>query len=364
MRRGAVARRVGRWVRREPLFATIATSPLQRCTVSCLHVGSQDMPRVHHAVVAAILFTSTSIALGTSEVSSADRRTSCLEKEIGVTQCGTQEQVCMDCEAALRHEFWSKLAVLPGPGQVAEDLLLRCCRAERGETAAARRRLQSNLEWRAVHGIDKLLEDPEALAHEQECKEVLHYSLTGWDRRGRPVMVQAVGLWDLEAVDLVVREQHDEFVRSHLVVVEVLLRQARQAVAAERAEGRSAQVSGWVGVFDLEGFSLRVTAYPAIRICLAEIRTLFLTYHPDAVDDLFIVNAPPSFYVLWHILCRILRADTRARVHVLPRGDFRALVHDCGGDCLPEELGGNLPRQTPPYGVVNSPDNVCPNPVT
>lgn len=345
---GVATGRVAYLVRRKS-FSVVTTMPATWC--GDVHIGSRTVLCDHLA--AATLLASMTVACGMLGTSSAEGRASCSEREIAGTRRTAQEQAVMDCEAALRHEFGSKLAVLPGPGQVPEDLLLRCCRAERGDEAATRRRLRSNLEWRGTHGVDGLLEDVEALAYEQECREVLRYGLTGWDRRGRPVMVQAVGMWDLEAVDRAVREQHDEFVRSHLVVVELLLWQARQAVAAERAAGHPAQVSGWVAVFDLEGFSLRVTAYPAIRICLAEIRTLFLTYHPDAVDDLFIVNAPPSFYVLWHVLCRILRADTRARVHVLPRGDFRDLVKDCGGDCLPEQLGGNLPRQTSPYGAVS-----------
>jgi len=246
---------------------------------------------------------------------------------------------------------------------VPEGLLQRCCIAADNDVDEAYTRLRDIVRWRESQGVQHILEDPEALAAEKWYRDLLQYSIPGRDKRGRSVMIEAIGQWDMDALDKAARESKEAMLRAHVVVCERLLSQAQEA-ASERSEeqqqhghgggraaGAHARVPGFVAVLDMEGISLRQNplAYPQLLGALREVSKINARYYPEAVEHVFVVNAPRLFQSIWSTLAPFVLPSSGVKVDVLPRGDYSTLVRECGEICLPKQLGGKLPAHTPPY---------------
>jgi len=240
------------------------------------------------------------------------------------------------------------LAAKAGLRGVPEGLLQRCCAAAENDVEGAYHRLRDIIRWRQREGVQHLLEKPGALAAERWYRGLLHYGLTGQDRQGRAVMIEAIGQWDMEELDRAARERKEEMLRAHLVVCELLLKQAEESASARSPVQR---VPGFVAVLDMEGISLKHNplAYPQVLNVLKEVSKINARYYPEAVEHVFVVNAPRLFHSIWRYLAPFVLPSSGVRVDVLPKGEFGPLLRECGAACLPVQLGGTLPAQTGPY---------------
>jgi hypothetical protein len=108
---------------------------------------------------------------------------------------------------------------------------------------------------------------------------------------------------------------------------------------------RSGSMLRWVVVLDMDGLSLWHTRYPEVFALLKEAGALGKRYYPETVDRMFVVNAPAGFDIMWRrLICHLVKPNTRAKVRILPQGDFSDLVAECGTACIPVRLGGQLPE--------------------
>lgn len=252
------------------------------------------------------------------------------------------------------------LAANAGLHDVPEGLLQRCCTATKNNVEEAYARLHDILGWRRREGVDRILDNPGAVAAERWYRQLLHYGLTGEDLKGRAVMIEAIGQWDMEELDKAARKRKDSMLQAHVVVCETLLSQAEEVAAARigdrgREGGLSARarqrVPGFVAVLDMEGISLKQNplGYPQVLNALREVSKINARYYPEAVEHVFVVNAPGIFESIWRILSPFVLPSSGVKVDVLPKGEFGPLLRECGTECLPLQLGGILPRQTAPY---------------
>jgi len=268
-----------------------------------------------------------------------------------------------DAECQAISELRGLLQSEAGVEGLPEDLLHCCCRVSRNDIARAYQRARDMLEWRAREGVDCILADPAALAEEESWRQLLRYGLAGRDRKLRPVMIQAVGRWDMKALNEAMRERKDELLRSHVVLYEMLRRQAQEGLlaaasveqhcndreSAQDCAKRRPRPARWVLVLDVEGLSIWHTRYPEVLACLKEVSAMGSKYYPEHVDRMFVVNASSGFHLIWRLISRFLKPNTRAKVRVLPEGDCRELVAECGAACIPVQLGGHLPAHLLPY---------------
>lgn len=244
-----------------------------------------------------------------------------------------------------------------GLRDVPEGLPERCLAAASNDVDVAYAQARDIVRWRKQTGADHILENPRAIAAEHWYRRLLHYSLTGRDRRGRAVMIEAVGQWDMEELDKAARENRDKMIQAHVVVCETLLKQAQEAASADSLGGwphdpaLPRRAPGFVAVLDMKGISFRQNplAYPHVLRALREISKINARYYPEAVEHVFVVNAPRLFQSIWRALSPFVLPSSGVRVDVLPHGDFGALVRECGAACLPHQLGGSLPADSPPY---------------
>jgi len=253
----------------------------------------------------------------------------------------------------------------------APEDLLRCCYRVCGcDVSRAYSRALETFEWRKREGVDDILHSSADLAEELQWRPLLRYGLPGLDRKSRPVMIQAVGRWDMQALNSAMRGKKRELLRSHMVVYETMRKQALEAApdnwtlgggfiedglcaeafpkggSQERRRWRPAR---WVIVLDMEGLSFWHTRYPEVLASLKEVSAMSAKYYPESIDRMFVVNASPGFHVIWQFISRFVKPNTRAKVRVLPEGDFSSLLKECGPDCIPVQYGGCLPTSSIPY---------------
>lgn len=276
-----------------------------------------------------------------------------------------------DVEAQAINDLRLRLQVEAGLRDLPDDLLHCCCRVAGYSASLSFQRARDMFEWREREGLDSILTDPGALAAERFWGPLLHWGLPGRDRKSRPVMIQAVGRWDMKALSVAMRDRKSTLIRSHMLIYETLRRQALEVlalraaaeqaaggVAPRGAEGAAAAPWGgrrrprpvrWVIVLDVGGLSLWHTRYPEVLACFKEASKMGSRYYPETVDRMFVVNASSSFHIIWRFLSHFIKPNTRAKVRVLPEGDFRELVAECGAACLPVQLGGLLPADALPH---------------
>jgi len=251
-----------------------------------------------------------------------------------------------------------------------ETLLQHCCIASNNDVEHAFAKLQDILRWREDEGVDKILEDPIALTQERWYRKLLHYDLTGPDRKGRAVLIEAFGRWDMDALDKAARERREAMIRSHVVVSEKLLKYTQAANSARatlfggvRSESHvdvHAQThlhqnvrrsAGNVAILDLGGMSLKQGSLPSTALLqtLREISQVNANYYPGTIEQIFVVNTPAVFKSFWRLLAPFIALSSGVRVDFLSAGDTRPLVQECGKEVLPVQLGGVLPANSPPY---------------
>eukprot|EP00747_Dinoflagellata_sp_TGD_P213191 gnl/TRDRNA2_/TRDRNA2_86181_c0_seq1.p1 gnl/TRDRNA2_/TRDRNA2_86181_c0~~gnl/TRDRNA2_/TRDRNA2_86181_c0_seq1.p1 ORF type:complete len:174 (-),score=47.32 gnl/TRDRNA2_/TRDRNA2_86181_c0_seq1:181-663(-) len=140
----------------------------------------------------------------------------------------------------------------------------------------------------------------------------------------------------MQALDSAVRERRQDVIRSHLVVTELM----RKQQVADRSLER---MPGWVVIFDMEGMTLRHVCYPLVLDCVKEVAMVLQRYYPNFVECAFVLNAPPVFHIVWRVLSQFVKEKTRAKVHILPKGNYKELLAECGASYLPSKLGGCRP---------------------
>lgn len=274
-----------------------------------------------------------------------------------------------DAETQVIAEVRRRLHKEAGYRDLPNDLLHSCCRVCRSDPERAFLRALDMLSWREREGVDHILTNPVAVAEELSWRRLLRYGFAGKDRKSRPVMIQAVGQWDMRALSAAVKERKEGLLQSHVVVYETLRRQAQealllQATAAPTDSDAGKEVNGriilppemlrrrplrWVIVLDVGGLSFWHTRFPEVLAGLQEASVLGSKYYPETVDRMFVVNASPGFHLTWRLISRFVKPNTRSKVRVLPAGNYQDLIAECGSACIPVHLGGLLPASALPY---------------
>jgi len=285
----------------------------------------------------------------------------------GTASCSSLPADLEDIEFQTISDLRLRLEDQAGLKDLPHDLLHCCCRVSHNNVSRAYQRARDMFDWRQREGVDTILADPTALAAESFWRPLLHYGLPGRDRKCRPVLIQAVGRWDMKALGVAMRNRKSALFRSQVVMYETLRTQAREAeaqrfmerseadcggnaaVRADAAGGRRLRPLRWVIVLDASGLSISHARYPEVLSCLKEVSKLGSRYYPENVDRMFVVNASSSFHVIWRVISPFVKPNTRAKVRVLPEGDSRELLAECGPECIPEHLGGRLPADALPY---------------
>lgn len=228
---------------------------------------------------------------------------------------------------------------------------------ENGQTAAdAVPFLVRTARWREEHSVDTMFHEPGLLAFEAGFRTQLLYNLS-YDARGRPLMIERVGAWDLPALAAAIRSSREEVLRSHILVCEIM-RRAVDAAPQESCVGCAPTDPRAVLIFDAAGLPWTILGMRSIVGLFKETARIDAEHFPDTVGTIFVVNVSRAFRALWAAVSRLVAAQTCYKVRVFSwtqatqaAAELREL---CGDASLPVELGG-LQKRAPPYWFAGVP---------
>jgi len=216
-----------------------------------------------------------------------------------------------------------------------QELLAHLRAAElHGQSPATR--IMETTAWRRSSGIDKLVSSRDWRTAERELRQVLKCDYLGVDLQGRPVLVQRVGAWDLEAVEAAA-EDTERFVLLNAMVCEFLIRMPRPAKAKDPR--------GIVVIMDMEGLGLRHLSSKLLH-SFGSVCRVIRAFYPDMLSHIFVVNAPWVFTALKAAIRPLFTADTLSKVFVT--AGVPPEITGLGEACLPEQLRG-LRQSVFPY---------------
>ncbi|CAM9323532.1 unnamed protein product, partial [Hapterophycus canaliculatus] len=240
------------------------------------------------------------------------------------------------------------LTPLLGDGRVyppeEEDLaLLRFLRQNAWDVELTRAQLEATLSWRVESGVAAAARtEPWELSKcaspetfEQLCRaHYPHYTL-GTDRVGRPILVQKYGNFDISKLQ--------EYTTLHGLLLYHAWEQERNAELLRRATARTGYlVETYAMIMDLGGMSMGHVSRDFLWL-LREISEIDRKNYPGRGGDIYVINTPPLFGLVWQGIRGLLA--TQASVHVFgkERDWKRALAELMDPAVLPLEYGGAAP---------------------
>jgi len=206
-------------------------------------------------------------------------------------------------------------------------------------------RVRATDAWRLDSDISKKMSNKKWVQAERELRRVLKCDYLGSDRHGRPILVQRVGAWDLEAVEAAA-DDSERFVMLNAMVCENLLRLPRP--------GSARDPRGVVVIMDMEGLSL--SHLSSNMLCaFAKVARVVRSYYPDILADLFIINTPWVFTALKTAIRPLFNADSLSKMHI--SSALPDEITDLGVKRLPPALGG-VRKNVFPYLMDAAPSDV------
>ncbi|KAF9463030.1 CRAL-TRIO domain-containing protein [Collybia nuda] len=234
-----------------------------------------------------------------------------------------------------------------------DETLLRFLRARKFDLALSKKMIKDCQEWRRTVegiGIDELYRriDPFDYPEREavfECwplwfHKVCHalfdvnlsLKLPQTDKKGRPLNIHFFGGMDLPKLHKTCTpEKHWQTI---LVNAESLPREVLPA--ATRKAGKS--ISTVFVIVDLKGFG--ISQFWQMKSLARNSFQISQDFFPETMGQLAIVNAPPSFTVIWSVIRRWLSRETAEKVDVLGKDYKDVLLNLIDAESLPSSLGG------------------------
>ncbi|KAL0578634.1 hypothetical protein V5O48_003377 [Marasmius crinis-equi] len=219
-----------------------------------------------------------------------------------------------------------------------DDTLKRFLRARKYDLVQAKKMIREAQHWRKTVegvGIDELYNqiDPFDYPERKAVFECWPMWFHKTDKLGRPLNVHYLGAMNVKKLySACSPERHWQTV---LANAESLTREV--IPAAVRVHGESAK-SVFV-VVDLDGFSLG--QFWQMKGLVQKSFQMSQDYYPETMGSLFVINAPPTFTLIWSAIKPWLAKETVEKTDILGK-DYKArLLELVDAENLPSVLGGN-----------------------
>lgn len=204
--------------------------------------------------------------------------------------------------------------------------LLRFLRSRSFDLDKSEKKIRATLEFRKKYGADTILEDwtpPPVLE-----KYFVGGSLPGLDKSGHPIIVLALGNFDLKGI-------MKSCSREEIIKYKVL--------AMERTEQRMKEcgVDKVTFVADLHGLSSYHLYRPSLQL-FSYFMQIEEMHYPEFVNKGFLVRAPRIFPTIFALVKPFIDPNTREKLEVCGSNYKEKLKEYLPSSIIPEILGGEL----------------------
>ncbi|KOO31933.1 sec14 cytosolic factor [Chrysochromulina tobinii] len=228
-----------------------------------------------------------------------------------------------------------ELQEMLAPLKVDEFTGRRFVRAKKGDLKGAAKQYRAFLAWRKKERIDEVLTEPlHAPEIEAELQRVGMRPLDGHDLAGRPVVVAALGRWDMHHL-----KKHGVtlpmLVRRHAKAMELLVQHVREAPDP---------LAGSLLIFDLSGCS--ASKFLGMWGYIREIAPICEQYYPELLGKMYLVRG--SSWLKWGVdKVKLILDPVSATKMELMFGDVMPVLRASLplSTALPPELGIATPAE-------------------
>lgn len=239
--------------------------------------------------------------------------------------------------------FKQELAPLSlDPVKYDDYFCLRFLRARKFDMEKSLLMVRNYFQWRTDFGTDHIFSFE--FSEVTELKKFYPHGYHKTDRQGRPIYIECLGKLDLKQIFEVTNT--DRMIKYYVREYERTL--LNRLPACTQAAGVKVEQS--LTILDLEGFSMKMMSkqtYDFIKIA----SSIAQDYYPEMLGQMFIVNAPTLFSMLWSTVKKFVDEKTRNKIQIMNNKYQAALLELVDPENLPHFLGGTCKC---PLGCLNS----------
>lgn len=197
---------------------------------------------------------------------------------------------------------------------------------QKGDREKAKAAYEHTVQWREEHEVNDILKRPHPKF--DLCKKIFPVYIPGKDQQGHIVVVQRVGLIDIEYGD----ENNvtgDDLLMHYIYMVEYCWNILDPAPGAVMTT-----------VMDLKGIRFKTISDGHIRGFLRKFVGAMSDNYPNRSHKTLVINAPAWINTAYKLVKPLLRPSTREKITILNGGKAQdqALIDILGADHVPREL--------------------------
>eukprot|EP01083_Nonionella_stella_P002905 8307_1 len=191
------------------------------------------------------------------------------------------------------------------------------------------------LKWRRDYEVDTILGG--RWPRYDEMKSKFPFCWHGTSRFGNPVHIDSPG--NLKLKDLVETHSVPELVRYHVQIQEYMVRSLMVRQTAKMGH-RIHQINV---IVDLQGLGMAQMSSVA-HDYLKRASEIDQEYYPDAMSQLFIINAPWIFTTMWKVIKLFLNERTKKKIKILGSNYLEEISKVIEVTQIPAFMGGKCPN--------------------
>ncbi|OWZ18988.1 hypothetical protein PHMEG_0006830 [Phytophthora megakarya] len=200
-----------------------------------------------------------------------------------------------------------------------------------GDVEEAKERYAATKKWRKENDVDTILLRPSHVF--TDMKECFTHFTHKKDRQGHPISFEFLGGQRKALHDFTARGvTEDEAITHHVRMMEFMW---------NVIDPRPFPEGNMLKIYDIKGISMADMSSDVVNYT-KKWGQVMATYNPERVYQIFIINPPAWFNLIWKLVSPLVNPKTRERIHVL-RGQkdiTKALLEFVAPENLPKEYGG------------------------
>jgi hypothetical protein len=211
--------------------------------------------------------------------------------------------------------------------------LHRYLRARKWNVTHTIKSILEMIQWRIDNQVDLILQHEPTSLRMDLLRTMVPNANHAHTKAHRPLYIEKSGIMP---VDKILNQfTSEELVQCHIYWLEFYCQLAR-----ERSGQIGKHVESFAMIYDLNGCKLDFR-----KILPLFKQSLYIddNYYPERLGQMFLVNPPMIFPLLWNFVKHWIDPVTKSKIFVIKKGPETAtsLLHHIDSDQLPHEYGGN-----------------------